>query len=58
MNEEIKSTINKVKQSRNISLEQLKLLLAINDDEGVRFMREEAVKICLQLFFVLFLLVG
>ena len=46
MNEEIKSTINKVKQSRNISLEQLKLLLEINDDEGVRFMREEAVKVC------------
>lgn len=58
MNEEIKSTINKVKQSRNISLEKLKLLLEINDDEGVLFMREEAVKICLQLFFVLFLLVG
>ena len=34
MNEEIKSTINKVKQSRNISLEQLKLLLEINDDDG------------------------
>mgnify|MGYP004587286511 FL=1 len=46
MNEEIKSTINKVKQSRNISLEQLKLLLEINDDEGARFMREEAVKVC------------
>lgn len=46
MNEEIKSTINKVKQSRNISLEQLKLLLEINDDESVRFMREEAVKVC------------
>lgn len=46
MNEEIKSTINKVKQSRNISLEQLKLLLEINDDEGVRFIREEAVKVC------------
>lgn len=46
MNEEIKSTINKVKQSRNISLEQLKLLLEINDDEVVRFMREEAVKVC------------
>lgn len=46
MNEEIKSTINKVKQSRNISLEQLKLLLETNDDEGVRFMREEAVKVC------------
>lgn len=46
MNEEIKSTLNKVKQSRNISLEQLKLLLEINDDEGVRFMREEAVKVC------------
>ena len=46
MNEEIKSTINKAKQSRNISLEQLKLLLEINDDEGVRFMREEAVKVC------------
>ena len=46
MNEEIKSTINKVKQSRNISLEQLKLLLETNDDEGIRFMREEAVKVC------------
>lgn len=46
MNEEIKSTINKVKQSRNISLEQLKLLLEINDDEGVHFIREEAVKVC------------
>ena len=46
MNEEIKSTINKVKQSRNISLEQLKLLLEINDDEDVRFIREEAVKVC------------
>lgn len=46
MNEEIKSTINKVKQSRNISLEQLKLLLEINDDEGVRFIRGEAVKVC------------
>ena len=46
MNEEIKSTINKVKQSRNISLEQLKLLLETNDDEGVRFIREEAVKVC------------
>ena len=46
MNEEIKSTINKVKQSRNISLEQLKLLLEINDDESVRFIREEAVKVC------------
>lgn len=46
MNEEIKSTINKVKQSRNISLEQLKLLLEINDDKGVRFIREEAVKVC------------
>lgn len=46
MNEEIKSTINKVKQSRNISLEQLKLLLEINDDEGARFIREEAVKVC------------
>ena len=46
MNEEIKSTINKVKQSRNISLEQLKLLLELNDDEGVRFIREEAVKVC------------
>ena len=45
MNEEIKSTINKVKQSRNISLEQLKLLLEINDDESIRFMREEAVKV-------------
>lgn len=46
MNKEIKSTINKVKQSRNISLEQLKLLLEINDDEGIRFIREEAVKVC------------
>lgn len=46
MNEEIKSTINKVKQSRNISLEQLKLLLETNDDEGIRFMHEEAVKVC------------
>lgn len=46
MNEEIKSTINKVKQSRNISLEQLKLLLETNDDQGIRFMREEAVKVC------------
>lgn len=46
MNEEIKSTINKVKQSRNISLEQFKLLLEINDDESVRFIREEAVKVC------------
>lgn len=46
MNEEIKSTINKVKQSRNISLEQLKLLLETNDDESIRFMREEAVKVC------------
>lgn len=46
MNEEIKSTINKVKQSRNISLEQLKFLLETNDDEGARFMREEAVKVC------------
>lgn len=46
MNEEIKSTINKVKQSRNISLEQLKLLLEINDDEGVRFICGEAVKVC------------
>lgn len=46
MNEEIKSTINKVKQSRNISLEQLKLLLETNDDEGIRFMREQAVKVC------------
>lgn len=46
MNEEIKSTINKVKQSRNISLEQLKLLLEINDDESARFIREEAVKVC------------
>lgn len=46
MNKEIKSTINKVKQSRNISLEQLNLLLEINDDEGVRFIREEAVKVC------------
>ena len=46
MNEEIKSTINKVKQRRNISLEQLKLLLETNDDEGIRFMREEAVKVC------------
>lgn len=46
MNEEIKSTINKVKQSRNISLEQLKLLLETNDDEGVHFIREEAVKVC------------
>ena len=44
MNEEIKSTINKIKQSRNISLEQLKLLLETNDDESIRFMREEAVK--------------
>ena len=46
MNEEIKSTINKVKQSRNISLEQLKLLLETNDNENIRFMREEAVKVC------------
>ena len=46
MNEEIKSTINKVKQSRNISLEQFKLLLETNDDESIRFMREEAVKVC------------
>lgn len=46
MNEEIKSTINKAKQSRNISLEQLKLLLETNDDENIRFMREEAVKVC------------
>ena len=46
MNEEIKSTINKVKQSRNISLQQLKLLLETNDDESIRFMREEAVKVC------------
>ena len=46
MNEEIKSTINKVKQSRNISLEQLKLLLETNDNEGIRFMCEEAVKVC------------
>lgn len=46
MNEEIKSTINKVKQSRNLSLEQLKLLLETNDDEGVRFIRKEAVKVC------------
>lgn len=46
MNEEIKSTINKVKQSRNLSLEQLKLLLETNDDKGVRFIREEAVKVC------------
>lgn len=46
MNEENKSTINKVKQSRNISLEQLKLLLETNDDEGIRFMHEEAVKVC------------
>lgn len=46
MNEEIKSTINKVKQSWNISLEQLKLLLETNDDEGIRFMHEEAVKVC------------
>lgn len=46
MDEEIKSTINKVKQSRNISLEQLKLLLETNDDEGIRFMHEEAVKVC------------
>ena len=46
MNEEIKATINKVKQSRKISLEQLKLLLETNDDEGIRFMREEAVKVC------------
>ena len=46
MNEEIKSTINKVKQSRNISLEQLKLLLETNDDESIRFMHEEAVKVC------------
>ena len=45
MNEEIKSTINKIKQSRNISLEQLKLLLETNDDESIRFMREEAVKV-------------
>lgn len=50
MNEEIKSTINKVKQSRNISLEQLKLLLEINDDEGVRFIREEAVKVCQKIY--------
>ena len=50
MNEEIKSTINKVKQSNNISLEQLKLLLETNDDEGVRFMREEAVKICQKIY--------
>lgn len=50
MNEEIKSTINKVKQSRNISLEQLKLLLETNDDEGIRFMREEAVKICQKIY--------
>lgn len=46
MNEEIKSTTNKVKQSRNISLEQLKLLLEINDNESIRFIREEAVKVC------------
>lgn len=46
MNEEIKSIINKVKQSHNISLEQLKLLLETNDDESIRFMREEAVKVC------------
>lgn len=46
MNEEIKSTINKVKQSHNISLEQFKLLLETNDDESIRFMREEAVKVC------------
>lgn len=50
MNEEIKSTINKVKQSRNISLEQLKLLLETNDDEGVHFMCEEAVKICQKIY--------